>query len=127
VSSSICCSREHESNKLICLYSSAFRGQLVRALQLVKGSNPVEDTWTFSGANSRHHIEAYISATFKVTDTIFFNILFEKAFKMMNNGIYFIVIALIKDFGLCKLDDLWRHKRTRKWSKIKYGVKFEIN
>ena len=33
---------------------------------------------------------------------------------MMKNGVYFIVIALlaarvIQDFGLCKLDDLWRH------------------
>ena len=36
--------REHESNKLICFYSSGFRGQLVRALQLVKGSSSVEDT-----------------------------------------------------------------------------------
>ena len=32
---------------------------------------------------------------------------------MMKNGIYFIVIALlvvvIQDFGLCKLDNYWRH------------------
>ena len=51
-------------------------------------------------------MEANIGATFKVTMTRFFIILFERAFKMMKNGIYFIVLALIEDFGFCKLDDL---------------------
>jgi len=49
-------------------------------------------------------MEKIISATFKVTRFFFF--LFERAFKMMKNGIHFIVIALIKSFDLCKLDYL---------------------
>ena len=72
-------------------------------------------------------MEANIGATFKVTMTRFFIILFERAFKMMKNGIYFIVLALIKDFDFCKLDDLWRHNRSTKWCKTKYGIKFETN
>ena len=28
---------------------------------------------------------------------------------MKKNGVYFIVIAFLFDFGLCKLDDLCRH------------------
>ena len=51
-------------------------------------------------------MEANIGASFKVTITRFFIILFERAFKMMKNGIYFIVLALIKDFDFCKLDEL---------------------
>ena len=41
----------------------------------------------------------------------FFNSLFERAFKMMKNSIYFIVIALsvvefLQDSDLCKLEEL---------------------
>ena len=40
----------------------------------------------------------------------FFISLFERAFKVMKNGVYFIVIAFLfaelLDFVLCKLDDL---------------------
>ena len=39
-------------------------------------------------------------------DTKFFISLFEKAFKMVKNGVYFIVIALMQDFDVCKSDDL---------------------
>ena len=48
----------------------------------------------------------------KVYDTKFFISLFERAFKAMKNGVYFIVIVLLvavlfmQDFDLCKLDDL---------------------
>ena len=53
------------------------------------------------------------SWTRSVYYTKFFIRLLEKAFKMMKNGVYFIVIALfvaeLFDFDLCKLDYLWRH------------------
>ena len=45
-------------------------------------------------------------------DTKFYICLFERAFKMMKNGVYFIVsdsslgCRVIQDFDLCKLDDL---------------------
>ena len=37
---------------------------------------------------------------------------------------YFIIgCRVIQDFGLCKLDDLWRHVVDTKWCKItKYGI-----
>ena len=46
-------------------------------------------------------------------------ILFERALKMMKNGVYFIVIALLVTnlFNLCKLDDLWHHNVDTKWCK----------
>ena len=49
--------------------------------------------------------------------------LFKRAFIVMKNGIYFIVIALLvaelfHEFDLCKLRDLWHHKVNIKWCKI---------
>ena len=44
-----------------------------------------------------------------------FFLIFERAFKMIKNGVYFIVIAL---FDLCKLDHWWRHIVYTKWCKI---------
>ena len=33
---------------------------------------------------------------------------------------------VIQDFGLCKLDDLWRYSVDTKWWKIKYGISVPI-
>ena len=57
----------------------------------------------------------YISQS--VHDTKIFISLFEGAFKLMKNGVYFIVMALgcqvIQDFDLSKLVDLQRHNVFR--------------
>ena len=39
---------------------------------------------------------------------------------MMKIGVCFIVIALLVDFGLCKLDDLLRHNVDSKWSHFQF-------
>ena len=65
----------------------------------------------------------------------FFISLFEIAFKMTKNGVYFIMIALLvaelcKILILCKLEDLWRHnvdtdvKPQKSWISLKtFSVK----
>ena len=51
-----------------------------------------------------------IAITSSVFDIKFFICSFGRAFKVMKNGVYYILVCLvIQYFGLYKSDDLWRH------------------
>ena len=77
------------------------------------------------GIDFTSNLSLFLNKTRRVIvyETKVFISLFERAFKMMKNGVYFIVIALL----VAELEDLWRHKVDTKWSKIsKYGISLQI-
>ena len=80
----------------------------------------------FNSSVNKRRLIYFPHKIFKVLKCIWHEIfitLLERAFKMMKNGVYFIVIAflvaeLCKLFVLCELDDLWRHIVDTKWCQI---------
>ena len=68
-----------------------------------------------------------IAITSSVFDIKFFISSFGRAFKVMKNGVYFILCLVIQDFGLYKSDDLWRHIVDTQWCKItKFGISVQM-